>query len=73
MKTTIIGIAGGTASGKTTIAKILYHTWPEIQALILPGKEWLSCERMGIVFYNAASSETICLPASTMVSATPDL
>ena len=26
MKTTIIGIAGGTASGKTTIAKILYET-----------------------------------------------
>ena len=26
MKTTIIGIAGGTASGKTTIAKVLYET-----------------------------------------------
>ena len=26
MKTTIIGIAGGTASGKTTIAKVLYQT-----------------------------------------------
>ena len=35
MKPTIIGIAGGTASGKTTIAKRLYEETKKLGSVIL--------------------------------------